>query len=126
MWAQFINVLLGVWLIISPDVLGSRHAALTNDRIIGPLVILFSVVAVSEATRQVRWVNVLLGFWLLLAPWVLSYGQAASTTNSMGAGALVILLGSVRGEVKLQFGGGWSSLFRAIHSNPEANHGARS
>ncbi|MGH7966442.1 MAG: SPW repeat domain-containing protein, partial [Candidatus Binatia bacterium] len=50
MWAQLTNILLGVWLMVAPAVFGYVGTASTNDRIVGPLVASFAMIALSEAT----------------------------------------------------------------------------
>lgn len=111
MWAQVINAALGIWLVVAPAVLGYGAPARTNDRIFGPVIATFAVIACWEATRPVgRW-NVPLGVWLLLAPWVLDYSVTAAIVNSLAVGALVTGLGFVRGTVTGRYGGGWSVLW---------------
>ena len=112
MWAQIINVILGVWLMAAPAVLGYTGPARTHDRIIGPLAVSCAVIALWEVTRPMRWGNVALGAWLLVAPWVLAYGWTP-TVNSSAVGLLLMAFALVRGEVQPQrFGGGWSALWR--------------
>lgn len=111
MWPQIINTLLGIWLMAAPAVLGVSDTAETNDRIIGPLIASFAMVAIWQVTRPLRWVNVPLGAWLILAPWVLGYGTT-STLNSTLVGVAVIALSLVRGKLTHQYGGGWRAIFR--------------
>ncbi len=111
MWAQVVNAGLGLWLLVAPAVLDYGLPAETNDRIIGPVIATFAVVAWWEATRPVRWWNLPLGGWLLVAPWILGYGTI-STLNSLAVGGLVIGFASVRGTVEGRYGGGWSALWQ--------------
>ena len=111
MWAQAINVLLGLWLMAAPAVLGYADPARTNDHIVGPLVATVAAIALWEVTRPMRWINVALGLWLLVAPWVLGYGEAGVTLHSFAVGAPLALLAPVRGRITQRFGGGWSSLW---------------
>lgn len=110
MWARFFNILLGLWLIVSPALLDMSETASNTFRIVGPLVISFATIAIWEATREVRWANVPLGAWLLVAPWLFGYGTAALITSLL-VGVLLIAFALVRGEVESEFGGGWSALF---------------
>lgn len=111
MWARIANTVLGIWLMAAPAVLGYESPGSTNDRIVGPLIASFAVIAMAGATRPVRRANTALGAWLLVAPWVLGHPTAA-TVNSMVVGALVTAFSLVRGTVKDEFGGGWSALWR--------------
>lgn len=110
MWARIVSVVIGLWLMVSPAILRMSRAANDNFRIVGPLVISASVVAMWGATRGLRWLNVPLGAWLLVAPWLFHFGTAALVT-SLAAGVLLIGLAFAAGEVEAAFGGGWSALF---------------
>jgi hypothetical protein len=122
MWARILNAALGIWLMAAPAVLGYSAPAETNDRILGPVIATFAIVAISGATRPVRRVNTVAGGWLLLAPWVLGYGAGAATVNDMLVGAVVVGASLVKGKVTDRFGGGWSALWRSgeLHRPGEA------
>jgi hypothetical protein len=122
MWAQVINISIGLWLMISPVVLGSDNTAATNKYIIGPIIISMAVIALSQSMRNVRYFNVLCGLWLLIAPWLISYGQTADYVNDMTAGLAVILLSLVKGNITHRFGGGWRSLFQHDPSHMQQTH----
>jgi hypothetical protein len=56
-WLGLVNVVLGCWLIVSPFALGypsegHRDAAKTNAMVVGILVAIFSVIAVTVAARR--------------------------------------------------------------------------
>ena len=116
MWARIINLVSGVWLMASSSVLGYAGAAKTNDVIVGACAASFAIIAMSEATRPVRWLNFALGAWLVVAGWVLGYEATAAAINSSVVGVLMILCASVRGKVESRFGGGWSSLWRSAQT----------
>lgn len=108
--ARYINIVLGIWVMAAPAVLGYGGAAATNDRIVGPLVITFATVAIWEATRQLRRANIVCGAWLLVAPWLLGFPTVA-TLNSTLVGAAVMGLALIQGEITGRYGGGWSRLW---------------
>ena len=112
MWARIVNVALGIWLMASPAVLGYAAPAETNDRIVGPLIATFAIIAISGVTRPLRWVNTVAGAWLLVAPWILAYDATSTIVNNMLVGVVVIACSLVKGTVEDEFGGGWSSLWR--------------
>jgi hypothetical protein len=117
MWAQIINVLLGVWLMVAPALLNYNGALRTNDRIVGPLVATCAIIALWPVTRAVRWMNVGCGLWLLLAPWVCA-ALWPLPLHSMGVGGLLIGLASVRGTLPSGFGGGWAMLWSSRAPTP--------
>lgn len=111
MWAQIINVGLGIWLMVAPSVLSYKQTGANNAHITGPLVVTFAFVACWEITRPVRKVNFLTGGWLLLAPWILGYGETLPIVNDMVVGVLAMGFAGVEGKITTSFGGGWKSLW---------------
>lgn len=112
MWAQLAAALLGVWLMAAPAVLGYGGIAATNDRIVGPLVVSFGVVAASEVTRPLRWVLLPLGLWAAAAPWLLGYADVAPTLNGVATGLAIAALAFVPGTISQRYGRGWSAVWR--------------
>lgn len=112
MWARLANAAVGIWLMAAPAVLGYGGPAATNDRIVGPLAVTFSLIAIWEATRGLRWGNLLLGLWLLAAPWLLDGFAPRAVLASLAAGALLAAFALVKGRISQRFGGGWAALWR--------------
>lgn len=112
MWPRICNVILGLWLMAAPAVLGYGGAAHANDRIVGPLVLSFAFIAISEVTRSLRWANLPLGIWLLIAPWPMDF-PTKSLVNDLIVGVLIVIFASIAGPpVKTRFGGGWRAIWR--------------
>lgn len=93
-----LNALLGIWLVMSPFVLGyfdELAVALSNDMIVGLAVLLLAVGRMSQPayTSPARATNLVLGLWLVLAPFVLGYSEVAPAMwNDVIAGCLVSAL----------------------------------
>jgi hypothetical protein len=103
----------------APDLLGYGGAARTNDHIVGPLIVTFAMIAISESVRSVRRVTSILGIWLILSPIVFDYSML-QTMHSLLIGILVVLMARMRGSLKERFGGGWTDLWRgraALHQD---------
>lgn len=92
LWASFVNLTLGAWLITSPFASGYRSAAMTrSDVVSGALIILLSVAAASRRLNAyARWAVCFVGLWLLFAPLVFWTPDAAAYMNDTLVGALVI------------------------------------
>jgi hypothetical protein len=80
--ASGINILLGIWLLVSPWVFGYQaagSAAIWNSVIVGVLIaILAASNCFSRRTRTgLNWINVLLALWIMISPLV--YGYTANT-----------------------------------------------
>lgn len=114
MWAQIINIITGLFLMVAPGIWQWNKAAAHNNFIVAPLVVTIAIVALWEVNRNARWLNIPAGLWLLVAPFVLDYSSDASVIN-MACGVLVVGLSLVKGKVKGQYGGGWRSL---LQDNP--------
>jgi hypothetical protein len=113
MWAQALNVMLGIWLMVAPDALGFSDPARVVDRIVGPVAIFFAALALRDVTRPVRWANLITGAALLVAPWIVGYHTGIPLVNSLVVGILLILFAALGGRTHQQTGGGWSSLLRS-------------
>lgn len=111
MWAQVINAVLGLWLMVAPAVLNTDKTIADNDHIVGPIIATFAVISWWESTRVVRLYNIPFSLWLIVAPWVLGYEHTLATVNDMAVGVLVTLLAFVKGRVEERFGGGWSAIW---------------
>lgn len=108
---RFISALVGLWLMASPVVLGYFGPARINDRVCGPLIATFAIIALWEVTREVRWLNVLLAFWLMLAPLLLHYPTWTPVVNSLACAAVLVVAAVAPGSKTGRYAGGWKSLF---------------
>ena len=98
-WASWTNVVLGVWLIIAPFLLGysAETTALWNDIIVGLFIVGFGWYAGSKGNSGASWTNAVIGAWLLSSPFVLNYGVERAGTNDMIVGLTVLVLAIVAG-----------------------------
>jgi SPW repeat-containing protein len=102
-WASWLNAILGVWLIISPWVVGyaGHSAALWNTLITGIVILLVALAASRTADSSPSWLNVALGVWLIVSPWVLGYSLLeAATANDVVLGVIVGMLALVASLAK--------------------------
>jgi hypothetical protein len=112
---DWLNVVLAIWLFISPWVLqfglgmqtasggatpqAALHLAAWNAWVLGVIVFL---VALSASTRRdawqngsQEWFNLLLGIWIFVAPWVLGFsgvGDRAAAWDHWITGVLIFLV----------------------------------
>jgi hypothetical protein len=90
-WPRWINVALGVWLVLAPALLGYLDAnAWTNDRLLGVLVALTAGMALWFP--KVRFLNASFGVWLMIAPFVLGYIGSRAITNDILVGLAVTVI----------------------------------
>lgn len=112
MWSRLLSAAIGIWLIAAPGVLHYAPGAQTNDRIVGPLVVSFSIIAIWQITRALRWLNLPLGLWLIVAPGLLDHVSKVARWSDLAAGIVLVALAFVRGPCPHRFAGGWPSLWQ--------------
>ena len=85
-WQDWANLVLAVWLFISPWVLGfaaggtgtpvsggSVNAPAWDAWIFGVITAIVSLWAMSQFAAWQEWVGLIIGIWLFVAPWVLGF-----------------------------------------------------
>lgn len=113
MWAQIVNVVLGVWLMFAPAVLGHADVLLGKiDRAAGPWVAAVSFVAAAQISRSARWLSMPAALVLVTAPWF-AQAPGASKANSIVVGLVMLALIPVGRPDQRRYGNGWTTLWRA-------------
>ena len=91
LWAHFLNIGVGAWLLTSPPILGYPGTAMgVSDVICGLLVMLFGFASLSWRHAWARLANGAVGTYLLFAPLLFWTPSAAAYLNGTLTGALVI------------------------------------
>jgi nucleoside-diphosphate-sugar epimerase/uncharacterized membrane protein len=108
-WTMGLSIAIGIALMFSRVLFDTSGAGANSDHVIGSLVITFSIMALSEVGRPLRFANALLGSWLLLAPLVLTGYAGLGAPASIIAGILLIALSLPRGPIKGHYGA-WDQL----------------
>jgi len=91
LWAHFLNMSMGTWLMTSPPILGYQdQAMIVNDLISGALVFLLAALSLSRTMAWARIANAAVGLWLLFAPLVFWTPSASAYLNDTLVGSLVI------------------------------------
>jgi hypothetical protein len=90
--ANWVNVVLGIWVIISPFVLGfaNLRAVMWNDVAVGIAVALLAL-SRSPNSRGVEILNVILGVWLIASAFVFVVAAAVPFWNSIILGIVIAL-----------------------------------
>lgn len=89
-WWDWLNVVAGIWLFVSPWVLNFTGAAVGsavgtdiamtaawNAWVLGAVVFLISLAATRRPQSRPEWVNMLLGVWIFISPWVLGFSRVS-------------------------------------------------
>jgi SPW repeat len=101
--ASWINLILGIWLIISPFAFGSMGLRVTagNNIVLGILLIASSWWILAMVTRAVgvSWFQMLCGIWLVIAPFVLQYRAVThALANDVVVGIIVFVVGLIESQ----------------------------
>jgi SPW repeat-containing protein len=96
--ASGINLILGVWLIISPWVYGyalNESNSTSSSVVVGLLVLIFAALRYNtpHARTGLSWANIVLGVWTVLSPWIFSFmNSTAYVVNSIVVGCVIVAL----------------------------------
>jgi predicted ferric reductase len=94
-WKDAVNLILGVWLIISPWILGfvTDYTPIWDAWVIGVVIAIAALAALISFNQWEEWVNAVLGVWLVLSPFILGFAhQTYATWNNVVVGVIVAIL----------------------------------
>jgi len=94
-WQDYVSVLVGIWLMVSPWVLGIQGnlAAIGNCVVIGGVMVAFAVVEMFIHESWEEWSEIVLGAWLIGSPWILEFtGIPVAMQNALICGGIVTVL----------------------------------
>ena len=94
-WQDWVNLILAVWLFISPWVLNfaEQQRPSWDAWIVGVVVAVLSIAALTQVQVWEEWINLLLGAWLFISPWVLGFTSNATISwNAWIVGILIFLV----------------------------------
>lgn len=94
---------LAIWLIVSPDLMGSTAAAADSDHLAGALLLTTSVITMAEVIRVGRFLNLPTGLWVAAAPWLVSGASTIALVNDLVVGLAVAILAIPRGPIRERY-----------------------
>lgn len=120
-WHDWANLVLGIWLFISPWVLNFAAAsapgagnpetpgtalanAAWNAWVLGVIIALVSISALSRPAVWQEWLNALLGIWVFIAPWVLGFAAAANAAWDHWIVGFLVFIAALAGLSALRGG----------------------
>ena len=96
-WQDWLDVLLGGWLIVSPWQLSytvQSDAATSNALGLGAVLVVFNLLSacrLSDTGQEI--LNILLGIWLIISPYALNFALVKSPLiNTVLVGSAVVIL----------------------------------
>lgn len=103
-WNMAASIVIGITLMFSRITFDTTGIAANSDHLIGSLVVTFSIMALSEVGRPLRFANIIFGAWLIPAPLILTGYSDLGAAASIGSGVLLILLALPVGPIKSHYG----------------------
>jgi hypothetical protein len=106
-WQDVANLVLGVWLFVSPWILKFTGIGLApvNAWIFGIIIAVIALLALFAYQQWEEWLNAAIGVWVFFSPWVLSLSHYPNVRwNNLIVGALLAIL--ALWSVSLEHGSG--------------------
>lgn len=93
-WQDWASFALGLWLAVSPWIVGydNDHAATANAAFVGVTLALGAHFEIGLDELWTEWLNLSVGLWLLSAPFVLDFASSVAMGNCVIVGCLVCAL----------------------------------
>ncbi|HEY3524197.1 MAG TPA: SPW repeat protein [Candidatus Limnocylindrales bacterium] len=96
-WASGLSVIAGLWLLISPWVLGfsDMQSPMWNAVILGIVIAVLAFIRAGGWYSAVglAWINLVLGIWVFISPWVLGFSdRQAPLWDALVVGVVVVVL----------------------------------
>lgn len=110
-WRLLVSIALGIWLMFTPNALGTTGSVAHIEHLVGALIVTFAVMALADVGRALRFANVLFGALVIAAPWVLNGATSVSRWSDLVVGTLIILLSLARGRIGERYGS-WERFIR--------------
>ena len=96
------NLVLGLWLIISPFLFNYSSGAIGNSVILGIIVAGLAVIRLTVPNQTwASWLNGVVGLWLIVAPFMFGFTEAAVLWNQVIVGIVVAGLGFWNGTLTM-------------------------
>jgi SPW repeat-containing protein len=92
---SWINIVLGVWVLISPFVVQFTRfpAAVWNNVIVGIVIAILAIIRTSVPSQTGwSWVNVILGIWMIISAFALGAMTTAILWNNIILGIVIALI----------------------------------
>jgi len=91
-WKDAVNLVLGLWLIVSPWALGfaADKTPTWNAWVVGVVIAVAALAALIAFNKWEEWVEAALGAWLIVSPYLLGFtAQTHATWNQVIVGVIV-------------------------------------
>src|SRR5262245_1730955 len=98
---SWVNLGLGIWLLVAPLILNTSGIALVSSVLSGILVIVLAALSLRAPLRNhvTAWMSLAAGMWVFFSPWILNFNsQTPVVAKSALTGALIMIFSIARGS----------------------------
>ncbi|SMB83544.1 Vitamin K epoxide reductase [Hymenobacter roseosalivarius DSM 11622] len=103
-WTLVGATVVGMWWMFFPGNFGVTGAVANSFTTLGALVITFSVMAMAEVGRALRFVNIAFVLWLVVTVLWLDQVPPQARWNAFGTGAVLVALTLPKGKIRESYG----------------------
>lgn len=105
-WQDWVNLLLGLWLFISPWVAAYAHlpGAAWTSWMFGLVIMALAAAALIQFARWQEWLLAAAGLWLIVSPWVVGFTEIALTRPVWNHVVIGLLVGTLSLWTGLAYG----------------------
>jgi uncharacterized membrane protein len=103
-WNLLLSTAIGLWWMFFPGNFGVTGSAAGNFTTLGALVVTFSVIAMAEVGRAIRFINIAFAVWLIVAMFLLKDVPAQALWNAIISGAALMALSFPKGRIREKYG----------------------
>jgi len=93
--SELANIILGIWVAISPFILGFSHPAARWNNVAVGIALLLVALAAEWGDKAVRGLVVPLGVWLFVSPFLIGFSTTAFVANNIIMAFVVITAGAI-------------------------------
>jgi hypothetical protein len=103
-WNLLLSTAIGVWLMYTPYEFSIQKPIADHFTTIGALIVTFTIIAMSEVGRTLRFLNIAFALWLIGATLFLKGGSGYAFWIAITFGLLLIGLSFRKGKIRERYG----------------------
>lgn len=103
-WNLLLCSAIGLWWMFYPGNFRVTGSAANQFTTLGALVVTFSVIAMAEVGRGIRFINIVFAAWLIVAMFIINNVPSQALWNAVISGAVLIALTFPKGRIREKYG----------------------
>jgi uncharacterized membrane protein len=99
-WNLLLSTAIGIWLMFTPFLFSIQKPFANHLTTIGALIVTFTVIAMSEVGRSIRFINIAFASWIIVASFILKDTSGYALLIAISSGVVLIGLSFRKGKIK--------------------------